>query len=136
MPEGQILMTTDGETKLSTDAWAVILERGYSETFITKIGKLPELDFWKPALQRWLASDSDLGIVTAPMRRGEINVRTAFIPGREDLAEAIRQITAYLSEYIGAGKRISWAQGGHLSAETKEIIQQTLGTLPGPWAFN
>jgi hypothetical protein len=131
------MTTPKGEPQRpSADAWAVIIERGYSEAWIAKIENLEELKFWNPALQRWLASDSDLGIVTAPMRKGEINVRTAYIATREDLAEAIQQITNYLASYIGNGKRIAWAQGGSLSGETQKIIRETLGTLPGPWAFN
>ena len=66
----------------SPDAWAVILERGYSEPFIAKIEKLEVLKFWNPSLNRWLASDSDLGIITAPQRKGFINVRTAYIATR------------------------------------------------------
>jgi hypothetical protein len=118
------------------DAWAVVIERGYSESFIATIEKLEPLKFWRPALGNWLASDSSLGIITAPMREGEVNVRTAYIPSREELPEAISQITSYFADYIGSGKRISWAQGGTLSAETRAIIRETLGTLPGPWAFN
>ncbi len=124
------------QRRTNADAWAVIIERGYSEAWIAKIEKLEELKFWRPALQRWLASDTELGIVTAPMRKGEINVRTANIPTRENLPDAIQHITEYLAAYIGSGKRITWAQGGHLSGETKEIIRETLGTLPGPWVFN
>jgi hypothetical protein len=47
------------------------------------------------------------------MRGGEVNVRTAYIPSREELPEAISQITSYFADYIGSGKCISWAQGWH-----------------------
>lgn len=124
------------QQKPSADAWAVIVERGYSESWIARIENLEDLKFWSPALQRWLTSDSDLGIVTAPIREGEINVRTAYIATREGLAEAIAHMTDYLAQYLGSGKRIAWAQGGSLSGETKEIIREALGTLPGSWAFN
>jgi hypothetical protein len=33
-----------------TDAWAVVVERGYSESFIAIIEKLDSLKFWRPAL--------------------------------------------------------------------------------------
>jgi hypothetical protein len=117
-------------------AWAVILERGCSESWIAKVDKLEALKAWRSPCRKWLASDSDFGIVAAPMREGSVNMRTAYIGQLEDLPEAIIQISAYLSECVGSGKRISFAQGGVLSAETQEIIRQTLGTLPGPWAFN
>ena len=65
-----------------------------------------------------------------------MNIRTAYISHREDLPDAINQIVGYLSECIGGGKHISFAQGGMLSAETQEIVRETLGTLPGPWTFN
>src|SRR6266404_4052239 len=101
-------------TSPTADAWAVILERGYSESFIAKVAKLKELDAgWNPAFQRWLSADSDIGIVASPMRKGLVNVRTAFIADREDLPEAIQQINDYLADCVGSGKRISWAQGRH-----------------------
>jgi len=130
MPKGK------HEPPPSPDAWAVILERGHSESFIAKVEKIESLKHLCPALRRWLASNSDIGIITTPILHGVVNVRTAMIPSRDELAEGIRQITSYFADYVGSGKRLVWAQGGHLSAETKEIIQETLGTLPGPWAFN
>ena len=120
----------------SADAWAVILERGNSESWIDKVEELESLKAVRPAVRKWLASDSEYGIVTVPIRKGVVNIRTAYIPSREELPEAITQINSYFAEYVGGGKRITWAQGGSLSAESQEIIRETLGTLPGPWAFN
>jgi hypothetical protein len=117
-------------------AWAVILERGHSKAFIAKVEKLEALKAWRSPCRKWLASDSDFAIVAMPMRDGLVNIRTAYIGRREDLPEAIKQITYYLADYIGGGKRVAWALGGTLAAETKEIIRETLGTLPPPWAFN
>jgi hypothetical protein len=122
--------------KLSTNAWAIILERGYSESFVEKIEKVKALEAFRSPCRKWLDSDSDFAIVAAPMQQGSVIIRTAYIGQREDLPDAINQISAYLSECIGGGKRISFAQGGMLSSETQEIIRETLGTLPGPWAFN
>lgn len=120
----------------SAAAWAVIVERGYSEPFIAKIANLETLKAWHSPLSKWAASDAALGIVAAPMRKGAINIRTAYLESRADLPDALLQIRDYLSECVGSGKRISFAQGGILAAETREIIQRTLGELPGPWAFN
>jgi hypothetical protein len=117
-------------------AWAVILERGHSEAFIAKVEKLEALKAWRSPFRKWLASDSDFAVVAMPMRAGPVNIRTAYIGQRDDLPEAINQITDYLADHIGGGKRIAWAQGGTLAAETKEMIRETLGTLPPPWAFN
>jgi hypothetical protein len=64
----------------SADARAVILERGHSESWIAKVGKLESLKAFRPAVSKWLASDSEFGIVTAPMH----------IPNREEIPEAIR----------------------------------------------
>lgn len=122
--------------KKAAAAWAIILERGYSEAYIEKIGKVGSLKALIPHFQKWLASDSPFGIVAVPMRQGEVNVRTAHIAQREDLPEAIRQIAEYLSGIVGVGKRLSFGQGGTLAAETQEIIRQTLGSLPPPEAFN
>lgn len=82
--------------------WAVILERGFSESFIAKIGKIEALEFWIPALQKWLASDAEFGIITTPMREGQVNVRTAYLASRDDLPQGIRQITEYFANYLGA----------------------------------
>jgi hypothetical protein len=94
----------------SADAWAVILECGHSESWIAKVGELESLKAFRPALRKWLTSNSQFGIVTMPMRKGEVNIRTAYIPNREELPEAIMQITSYFADYIGSGKRIAWPQ--------------------------
>ena len=118
------------------DAWAVILERGCSESFIAQAEKLDELKPLRPALRKWLDSDSGFAIVALPIQKGDVQIRTAYLDRREDLPKGIEAITGYLSARIGDGKQIAWAQGGELQTETKEIIQLALGTLPGPWALH
>jgi len=117
-------------------AWAVVLERGYSDSFIAKVEKLESLKAWRSPIRRWVASDATFAIVAMPIREGSTNIRTAYIEDRDDLPEALLSIRDFLSQCVGGGKRISFAQGGILSAETREIIQQALGELPRPWAFN
>lgn len=55
--------------KLSANAWATTLERGYSESFVAKIEKVEALEAWRSPCRKWLASDSDFAIVAAPMQK-------------------------------------------------------------------